>query len=285
MRRLLLFYLFAFIPFFVRAQVGEYRTDFAVGVNGGYILSNVSFTPDVPQNMQGGMTAGVTFRYTCERYFKSICSIVAEVNIAQVGWKEKIQGLENQPLYYEGDDVALHYERKMTYLQIPLFARLGWGRERKGLQGFFQVGPQMGIFLSESTNTNLIPGIQPTEPRSSNIVAQETMPVEKKFDYGIAGGAGIEFSVPKVGHFMLEGRYYYGLGNIYGNSKMTISASLISDKSSSRRLTSSISSRLKTIKLNKLCLKDSQKVYSHWLSPIQESASVITRCLQCSHYF
>ena len=87
MRRLLLFYLFAFIPFFVRAQVGEYRTDFAVGVNGGYILSNVSFTPDVPQNMQGGMTAGVTFRYTCERYFKSICSIVAEVNIAQVGWK------------------------------------------------------------------------------------------------------------------------------------------------------------------------------------------------------
>ena len=219
MRRLLLFYLFAFIPFFVRAQVGEYRTDFAVGVNGGYILSNVSFTPDVPQNMQGGMTAGVTFRYTCERYFKSICSIVAEVNIAQVGWKEKIQGLENQPLYYEGDDVALHYERKMTYLQIPLFARLGWGRERKGLQGFFQVGPQMGIFLSESTNTNLIAGKQPTEPRSSNIVEQETMPVEKKFDYGIAGGAGIEFSVPKVGHFMLEGRYYYGLGNIYGNSK------------------------------------------------------------------
>ncbi len=219
MRRLLLFYFFAFIPIFVRAQVGEYRTDFAIGVNGGYILSNVGFQPDVPQSMLGGMTAGVTFRYTCERYFKSICSIVAEVNIAQVGWKEKIQGLQNQPLYYDGDDAPLHYERKMTYLQIPLFARLGWGRERKGLQGFFQVGPQMGIFLSESTNTNIVPGYEPTEPRSSNVVAQESMPVEKKFDYGIAGGAGIEFSVPKVGHFMLEGRYYYGLGNIYGNSK------------------------------------------------------------------
>ena len=219
MRRLLLFYLFAFIPFFVRAQVGEYRTDFAVGVNGGYILSNVSFTPDVPQNMQGGMTAGVTFRYTCERYFKSICSIVAEVNIAQVGWKEKIQGLENQPLYYEGDDVALHYERKMTYLQIPLFARLGWGRERKGLQGFFQVGPQMGIFLSESTNTNLIPGIQPTEPRSSNIVAQETMPVEKKFDYGITFGLGMDVSTKKGHHFTLEGRYGLSLSNIFNATK------------------------------------------------------------------
>jgi hypothetical protein len=98
-------------------------------------------------------------------------------------------------------------------------ARLGWGRERKGVQGFFQIGPQIGFFLKENTNTNIVPGIAPTEPRASAVVAQETMPVEKKFDYGIVGGAGIEFSMPKVGHFLLEGRYYYGLGNIYGNTK------------------------------------------------------------------
>ena len=96
---------------------------------------------------------------------------------------------------------------------------MGWGRERKGLQGFFQVGPQIAFMLSEKTTTNLVPGYAPTEARASNIVNQETMPVEKKFDYGIAGGAGIEFSMPKVGHFLLEGRYYYGLGNIFGNSK------------------------------------------------------------------
>ena len=45
------------------------------------------------------------------------------------------------------------------------------------------------------------------------------MSVENKFDYGIAAGLGMEYSVPKVGHFLLEGRYYYGLGNIYGDSK------------------------------------------------------------------
>lgn len=219
MRKYLLVLFLSFVSFAVKAQVGEYRTDFAVGVNGGYVLSNVGFQPDVPQSMLGGMTMGVTLRYTCEKYFKSICAIVAEVNLVQTGWKEKIQGMENQPLYYEGSTEALHYQRKMTYLQIPLFARLGWGRERKGIQGFFQVGPQLGIFLSESTTTNLIDGEEPTEQRSSSIVEQESKPVEKKFDYGIAGGAGIEFSVPKVGHFMLEGRYYYGLGNIFGNSK------------------------------------------------------------------
>lgn len=219
MRKFLFVFFLFIISFAAKAQVGEYRTDFAVGVNGGYVLSNIGFQPDVPQSMLGGMTMGVTLRYTCEKYFKSICAIVAEVNLVQTGWKEKIQGLENQPLYYEGSTEALHYQRKMTYLQIPLFARLGWGRERKGIQGFFQVGPQLGIFLSESTTTNLVDDKEPTEQRSSNIVKQESMPVEKKFDYGIAGGAGIEFSVPKVGHFMLEGRYYYGLGNIYGNSK------------------------------------------------------------------
>lgn len=208
-----------FMVLTVKAQVGEYRTDFAIGVNGGYVLSSVGFTPDVPQGLLGGMTAGVTFRYTCEKYFKSICSIVAEVNIAQVGWKEAIEGFNDQPLYYADSTDPLRYERKMTYLQIPLFARMGWGRERRGLQGFFQIGPQFGVFLNESTSTNLIDGYAPTEPRSSNIVAQESMPVENKFDYGIAGGAGIEFSAPKVGHFLLEGRYYYGLGNIYGNSK------------------------------------------------------------------
>ena len=45
------------------------------------------------------------------------------------------------------------------------------------------------------------------------------MAVEHKFDYGIAAGLGVEYSVPRVGHFLLEGRYYYGLGSIFGESK------------------------------------------------------------------
>ena len=29
----------------------------------------------------------------------------------------------------------------------------------------------------------------------------------------------MEYSVPRVGHFQLEARYYFGLGNIYGDTK------------------------------------------------------------------
>jgi hypothetical protein len=55
--------------------------------------------------------------------------------------------------------------------------------------------------------------------RASHVVAQDSMAVENKFDYGVAVGLGMEFSNRHVGHFLVEGRYYYGLGNIYGNSK------------------------------------------------------------------
>lgn len=224
MRRKLLL-LLALMPLMLKAQVGEYRTDLAVGVNGGYVMSNVGFIPEVPQNMLGGMTGGLTVRYTCEKYFKSICAIVAEVNFAQTGWKEKILDINDQPVYYTYDTEKanpLAYQRQMTYIQIPVMARLGWGRERRGVQAFFQIGPQIGFFLSDKITSNIESGYGTQSSRVSNVVAQDTMAVENKFDYGIAGGAGIEFSIPKVGHFLLEGRYYYGLGNIYGNTKSDV---------------------------------------------------------------
>ena len=218
--RSLLFIIFYFLFSHARAQVGEYRTDLAIGFNGGYVMTNVSFTPDVPQDLLGGMTGGLTIRYTCEKYFSSICAITAEVNYTQAGWKERILDVNDQPVYYEGDNSdPLRYQRRITYVQVPLMARLGWGRERKGLQAFIQLGPQFGFYLDESTDTNIEQGRPTWNARVSNVVAQETMPVENKFDYGIVGGAGIEFSHPKVGHFLLEGRYYFGLANIYGTSK------------------------------------------------------------------
>ena len=224
------FYLFTFLPLQTFAQVGEFRKDFAVGFNGGYVMSNVDFVPKVPQGYQEGMTAGMTVRYTCEKYFKSICAVVAEINYAQVGWKEDILDIQDQPVPLHTDpSQMLKYSRKMDYIQIPVFARLGWGRERKGFQAFFQVGPQFGMFLSEKTETNFNahdPAFDPMSPeykyagkRASHVMAQDTMAIENKFEYGIAGGVGLEFSHRRVGHFMLEARYYYGLGNIYGNTK------------------------------------------------------------------
>ena len=210
--------------------MGEARRDLAIGFNGGYVLSNVDFMPKVPQGFLGGMTGGMTVRYTCEKYFKSICAVVAEVNYAQIGWKEDILDMKDQPVALHTDpSQTLRYSRKMNYVQVPVFARLGWGRERNGFQAFFQVGPQFGIYLSDKTETNFDvrnPAYNPTSKdyqysgkRASHVVAQDTMAVENKFDYGIAVGLGLEYSNRHAGHFLIDARYYYGLGNIYGNTK------------------------------------------------------------------
>lgn len=203
----------------VQAQIGEHRSDFAIGVNGGYVLSKVGFTPTVQQKQHGGITGGLSLRYVCEKYFKTICSVYAEVNYAKVGWTEDILDIENNAVLISGTGEALKYQRDITYIQIPVFAHLAWGREERGFNFFVNAGPQIGIYLNESTTTNFDETTPTENDRVSNITAQYDMPVEKKLDYGIAAGAGMEYSIPKVGHFLLEGRYYYGLGNIYGSSK------------------------------------------------------------------
>lgn len=203
----------------VSAQVGKYRNDLSIGVNGGYILSNVGFTPKVNQTFHGGITGGLSFRYVCEKYFSTICAVQAEVNYAQIGWKEEILDINDAPVINGVTGLPEEYSRTMTYVQIPIFAHLGWGREEKGFQFFFQAGPQIGFCIGESTKTNFNVNEANFDDRVNDIVAQDTMAVENKFDYGIAAGLGLEYSHPKVGHFQLEARYYYGLGNIYGDSK------------------------------------------------------------------
>lgn len=201
------------------AQVGKYRNDLSIGVNGGYILSNVGFTPKVNQALHGGITGGLSFRYVCEKYFSTICAVQAEVNYAQVGWKEDILDANDAPVVNQVTGLPEEYSRTMTYVQVPIFAHLGWGREEKGFQFFFQAGPQIGFCIGESTKTNFNVNDANFADRVNTVVAQDTMAVENKFDYGIAAGLGLEYSHPKVGHFQLEARYYYGLGNIFGDSK------------------------------------------------------------------
>ena len=206
-------------PQTVLAQVGEHRDDLSVGVNGGYVLNSVGFSPRVSQGMHGGLTGGLSFRYVCEKYFSTICSVMAEVNYASLGWKEDILNSTDQPVINPVTGLAEAYSRTINYVQVPVFAHLAWGKELKGFQFFFQAGPQFGVFLSESTSSNFDLASPYLPGRSNKTHEQYKMQVESKFDYGIAGGMGMEYTMPHVGHFLLEGRYYYGLGNIYGSSK------------------------------------------------------------------
>lgn len=213
------------LPYVAQAQIGQHRNTLSVGVNGGYNLTTIRFTPKVVQSMKGGINGGLTVRYTVEKYFSTIASVQAEINYSQLGWKEKIQDSNDQPVINAVTGLAEQYERTINYVQIPFMAHLAWGRENRGVNFFVNAGPQFGIYINESTKSNFEWANRNTTDRANPIVAQDTMSVENKFDYGITAGAGIEWAIPKVGRFTLEGRYYYGLGNIYGDSKRDYFAS------------------------------------------------------------
>lgn len=188
------------------AQLGEERRNLAIGVNGGMNMSKVDFSPSIKQKSLNGMSMGVTARYISEKYFKMICGIQMELNYSQRGWNEKIE-----------DGSGNSYTRTMNYLEIPLLAHLAFGKDAldRGVRFFVNMGPQFGLFLNESEemSENWDPSSRP-----NGVTQQYGKMVEKKFDYGILGGAGLEVSTG-IGHFLLEGRYYYGLSDFYKSTK------------------------------------------------------------------
>lgn len=213
------------LPICAQAQIGEHRNDLAIGFHGGITLNSINFMPKVNQKMHQGVQGGIMARYTSEKYFSTICSIQAEINYAQLGWEEEILDINDAPVpsYNPAsgtfDGAPEFYKRRINYIQIPIMAHLAWGKEHNGFNFFFNAGPQFGIYQSESTDTNFSVDKINTSKRVSSICAQDTMAVENKFDYGITAGIGVEAHIKHIGRFQLEGRYYYGLGNIYGDSK------------------------------------------------------------------
>ncbi len=187
------------------AQIEQPRRILEVGVAGGLNMSQLDVQPQIRQTYLNGINSGLFVRYTSEKYFSMICAAQLELNLSQRGWNEEFD-----------KDVPYSYSRTLNYLEIPFLAHLSWGKEPRGLQFFINLGPQFGILLNESEEYG--GGIEPSQ-RPESIRPIYGKDAEKKFDYGIAGGAGLELKT-KIGNFFLEGRYYYGLSDIFGNSKI-----------------------------------------------------------------
>lgn len=189
MKRFLLFLLVVIPALDTFAQIGESRRAISVGVNAGVLMNKVSFTPSIKQNWHVGPTFGLTVRIMSERYFKTYCALQFELNYAQLGWNENILNSNIEPL----PDT---YQRHLNYFEIPFLARLGWGKESEGLMGFFAVGPQIGyLFREKSKQSSTWTFDSAGHPdRPNGMFAQYSMSVSKKFDYGIAAGAGIELN-------------------------------------------------------------------------------------------
>lgn len=192
------------LSFVANAQIEQPRRILEVGFAGGMSMNKMDFQPTIRQTYLNGINGGISLRYTSEKYFSMICAAQMEVNFSQRGWKEDFD-----------DETGNSYSRTLNYIEVPLLAHLSWGKEERGLQFFVNLGPQFGFFIGDSEDYI---GSWTPEERPQSIRPVYGKEVEKKFDYGIAGGLGVELKT-KAGNFFVEGRYYYGLSDIYGNSK------------------------------------------------------------------
>ncbi len=184
----------------------RYDSNVALGVKGGAGVSRVFFNPSVRQLLKVGGCAGVTFRYIEENYF----GLIAECLWTQRGWKENFE------------ELPYHYERTLNYIQIPVMAHIYFGRRGRF---FFNAGPEVGVFIGESSKSNFDPWNTenlPDFPNRNRTNSQMTMKVSQKFDYGISAGLGGEFNINRQQSVCLEARFYFGLGNIFPSARADV---------------------------------------------------------------
>ena len=200
------------LPFTAKAQ-REYSPNFSIGARGGVTLSSMAFTPEVHQKSLQGLTMGITARYTEERFF----GLIGEVNLMQRGWQED---------FTRDEAPDFQYSRTLTYVQIPLLTHIYFGSRK--VKFFFNLGPEVGFMINDKIDANFdymnyasIEGF----PQGYRTNEQLKMDIQNKFDYGIAGGAGVEFFINRRNSLLLEGRYYFGLGNIFKATKRDYFAS------------------------------------------------------------
>ncbi|MDR1372159.1 MAG: PorT family protein [Dysgonamonadaceae bacterium] len=215
--------IFIFFATFTKAQdtasvsisgLAEFKTisgetfvpEWSFGVNGGITVSKISFDTQirVPQINLQQYTGGLVVRYISENHF----GIAGELNYSMRGWKERT-------------DTAYinRYARSLAYIELPVMTQVYFNLGKR-IRFLINAGPQISYFLSEKVlemeDSELSLG--KVEESQSRTALYYNLPVQRRFDYGIRGGAGFEFRTGS-GSFILDGNYFFGLSDIFNNTR------------------------------------------------------------------
>lgn len=202
----------------VSAQT-HYSSNVSIGGKAGMDFSRVFFNPHVTQNMVPGVTLGFTARYIEENHF----GLIGELNFSQRGWAENFEG------------APYNYSRTLDFVDLCFLAHIYFGGR---VRFFFNAGPQVGYYLGEKVKSNFNPAEMqylPDFPNVNRINYQMLEPTKIKFDYGISASLGAEYNINRKNSISLEGRFYFGLANIFStkradnfnaSNQMTVSATV-----------------------------------------------------------
>lgn len=174
-----------------------------LGGGGGVTYNNVDFRPITEQSYMIGALGGVAVKYISEKHL----GLIAELNFVQKGWRESFDP-ETQP------DFA--YKRTLNYLEIPFLTHVYFGNK---VRFIFNAGPKISFLLGENhtMSTALADNIaaqHANDPEAPIGVQYGPIDTMNRVDYGLLGGLGVALKTG-VGDMDLEGRYYFGLADLF----------------------------------------------------------------------
>ena len=202
----------------LKAQENEFKREWNIGASFGANLSQAGFgtsTNASPfktslwQQYQGG----VSVRYLTERNL----GLIVEMNYSQQGWKQNFVDKNEVNVELQELQKQLEHSHQLNYFEIPFLTHIYFGNK---VRFFINLGPKIGLLLSEKEtfNDKLLDYLASGDIPGKMVTEQYFMKADRKFDYGIMAGLGMEFQTG-IGNFALEGRYTFGLADFYSNSK------------------------------------------------------------------
>ena len=163
------------------AQPRLQRPEFWLGVHGGVSAGTVLFKP--AESGMSPITKACVLGGNGGLVFRYMghkyCAFQMELNYMHRGWAQTTtSGLT---------------EHNLHYIDLPILMHLNVGSDQ--CRWFLDFGPQIGY-----------------------CVYDESKSIDKRFNWGLVAGTGVEFQTRKAGMYWLGVRYDFSLGGVYGTS-------------------------------------------------------------------
>lgn len=208
MKKILLTSLLSLSVFLQSYGQNNSSSEWNIGVGFGPTFSSMSIVPtstklNFKTKSMMQYQGGISVRYISEKNV----GLIGELNYSQMGWETK---------FADESLVANKHQHILNYISIPILTHIYFGNKTRF---FFNVGPQIGILLSDKEKTNeAFDKWLVTADATTYSTDLYGLKAQKKIDYGITAGMGVEIRTG-IGNFAVEGRYYMGFGDIYSNNK------------------------------------------------------------------
>lgn len=201
MRRFILLFtlLVACNPLFAQKQ--SFKNELYVGAGGGLMFTHLDFVPSVSQTEQKGLLGGISMKYITEKHL----GLMAEINFAQMGWTESFD-----------PESGCSYSRTLNYLELPFMTHVYFGNK---IRLILNAGPKISFLLGDRQQMSDalakdLAARREADPDAPIGVQYGSIDEMKRVDYGLIGGLGMELKTG-MGDVDLEGRYYFGLGDLF----------------------------------------------------------------------